>query len=730
MFRPCAWIELVLLVCSTLPLSAQNVASGSVTVPQVIAFSGVLNDGNNKPLTGIVGVTFSLYKEPQGGTPLWMETQNVQLDKTGHYSVVLGSSKSQGLPSELFVTGEARWLEVQAQGRTEQARILLMSVPYALKALDAETIGGKPVSAFMLAPTSSGPDQGSSTPATNITGGGTAGFVPVFTGTTSIGNSKLFQAVGNNIGIGTTTPAAKLDVKGTSDVRDTLTLFPKSTHPTLTIHGTAFAIDQNGQVTFVAGQTFPGTGTVTSVGSGAGLTGGPIITSGTLSIATAGVTNTMLQHSSVTITANSPLTGGGAVSLGGNTSLGLTSSCSSNQILKWNGSTWACSADNNSGGTVTSVGSGLGLAGGPITGSGTLSIDPSVVPELGAENTFTSNNTIIINSQNQDGLDVYNEGAGFGIYVNSLAYGIEAVGGSFPIAGSGGTFEGVFGGSTTDSDFMAGVFGAEDGTTQKTVGVLGNTASFTGAGVYGQNGSNVSSTGSSNGGAGVWGDGGLVNHRIGVLATTDNNAALLAENNTSGFYTLAAINLNTGGYPLTAVNSAGKGCSIDPNGDILCTGSKNALVPVDGGQRKVALAAIESPKNWFEDFGSEQLSNGSSVISLEPEFAQTVNTEVEYHVFLTPKGDCKGLYVSHEGPRSFEVHELGGGTSSVRFDYRIVALRKDYENIRLADHTNDPDPLRQIRETRRTNFDLNKLRPPLRSAQMVRPSALTTRRKK
>jgi len=73
-----------------------------------------------------------------------METQNVHPDKFGHYSVALGSTSSQGLPANVFATGEARWLGVQVHGQDEQPRVLLMSVPYALKALDAETIGGKP----------------------------------------------------------------------------------------------------------------------------------------------------------------------------------------------------------------------------------------------------------------------------------------------------------------------------------------------------------------------------------------------------------------------------------------------------------------------------------------------------------------------------------------------------------------------------------------------------------
>jgi len=66
---------------------------------------------------------------------------------------------------------------------------------------------------------------------------------------------------------------------------------------------TGLNIAGNGQITFAGGQTFPGVGTVTSVGSGAGLTGGPITTSGTLSIATGGVSNAMLTNPSRTVAA-------------------------------------------------------------------------------------------------------------------------------------------------------------------------------------------------------------------------------------------------------------------------------------------------------------------------------------------------------------------------------------------------------------------------------------------
>lgn len=86
---------------------------------------------------------------------------------------------------------------------------------------------------------------------------------------------------------------------------------------------TGLRIASNGLINFVAGQTFPGTGTVTSVGSGAGLIGGPITTSGTISIANHGVSNAMLQNSSVTVNVGAGLTGGGVIPLGGSTTISL-----------------------------------------------------------------------------------------------------------------------------------------------------------------------------------------------------------------------------------------------------------------------------------------------------------------------------------------------------------------------------------------------------------------------
>ncbi len=122
-------------------------------------------------------------------------------------------------------------------------------------------------------------------------------------------------------------------------------------------------------------------------------------------------------------------------------------------------------------------------------------------------------------------------------------------------------------------------------------------------------------------------------------------------------------------------------CFINDFGNLYCSGTKSSVVNADDETR--ALYAVESPDVWFEDFGSGQLVDGKATVQIDPLFADTVNLQVEYHVFLTPLGDCNGLYVTNKTATGFEVRELNGGTSSVAFDYRIVAKRAGYENVRM-----------------------------------------------
>jgi len=51
--------------------------------------------------------------------------------------------------------------------------------------------------------------------ASNVSGTGAKDYVPLWLSGTKLGNSKIFQSPGGEVGIGTTSPVATLDVDGT-----------------------------------------------------------------------------------------------------------------------------------------------------------------------------------------------------------------------------------------------------------------------------------------------------------------------------------------------------------------------------------------------------------------------------------------------------------------------------------------------------------------------------------
>ena len=757
---------------------AQSTEANS-TVPSLVNYNGTLTEGSGKPLTVISGVTFSLYKDSEGGAPLWMETQNVRPDKLGHYTVQLGSTTSAGLPSEVFMSGEARWLGIQLVGEAEQPRVLLVAVPYAMKAGDAATIGGLPPSAFVLAtPVSangnpadraavtSDASSSAALPATSsdvTTAGGTVNAIPLFTTATNIQNSILTQ-----IGTTTVNVAGKLNLPAlaaatvaagknsrpesfvasafnsstSAPVNQTFqlqaeaagndTAAPSGTLNLLYGSGTAapaetgLKISNKGLITFATGQAFPGTGkgTITGITTaiGSGLTGGG--TSGTLAI-------------------------------------GLTNSCSKNQTLQWNGSVWACASSGS--GTITSVAAGTGLTGGGTSGNVTLNVDTTKTPQLNIANNFTASQSVSGNISATGGL--------IGSSGTFTGNGGNAVLNVTQNASSGSTYAIV--GTSHAAGNGAAVLGQNLAATGQSFGVEGFSAASKGIGVYGQYNSPNSQTGVGSNDAGVWGDGGFSDLGTGVLGTTDSGDGVVGINNDFGDAAVLGINnsihdnawgmwassasstgvgilgtavnlsgtylAHVGGQPFGVIGTvadvsggpssigvwgatdsgyavlgentstsapagaflnlsdvagnpafeAGSSiglCTVDTSANLVCAGSITTAVQ-SGSAKKVAMYSLQSPENWLEDFGSGELSAGRAEVALDPTFAGTVSGTEDYHIFLTPNGDCKGLYVEAKTAAGFVVRELGSGSSNVTFDFRVVAKRRGYETVRLTDVT-------------------------------------------
>ena len=102
--------KLVIAMLPYLTLFAITLVESRVTfaqavVPHLIRFGGNLVDIEGKPLSGTLGVTFSIYKDQTGGAPLWMEVQNVKSDTKGHYVALLDQPSKTVFPWSYLYPG-------------------------------------------------------------------------------------------------------------------------------------------------------------------------------------------------------------------------------------------------------------------------------------------------------------------------------------------------------------------------------------------------------------------------------------------------------------------------------------------------------------------------------------------------------------------------------------------------------------------------------------------------
>jgi hypothetical protein len=371
-----------------------------LSVFSVMKFAGALKGSFGEPRTGAVGVTFAFYSEQTGGAPLWLETQNVQLDSQGSYSVLLGITKTEGLPQNFFSSGEARWLGIQVGTEAEQQRILLVSVPYALKAAEAETLGGFTAGEFVRndeLETQIQKQLEEQAAETIISVGDAAakeiaesGVRSTFTDNNATdvvfvdqtgtgfavrGRSTTGAAVA---GVSTSTTGASPGVQGSSRSDTGKGIVGLATHATgltMGIRGEALSTAGRGIVGIASASSGPTVGVqaVTFSPDGIGM-----------ELITKTVGGQLFRG----------LSGQPAVevfSVSGTGTVTAAAFAGDGQLLT------NLPVVGTNGGTVTDITAGAGLvatATNPITVTGALAIDPAVVPQLGSTNNFTANQNV------------------------------------------------------------------------------------------------------------------------------------------------------------------------------------------------------------------------------------------------------------------------------------------------------------------------------------------------
>ena len=217
-----------LLFLLLLPAAGFGRSPQDPSVPRLVTISGTFRPADGQPPATVESVTLSVYADQQGGAPLFQETQQVTLDDRGRYSVVLGAAHADGIPPAVFGSG-AQWLGTvfERPGEVEGPRIRLTSVPYAMRAVEADSLGGRPASDYQLAPGAGGITDAHAT-AADATGissdavvnDGTPNFLAKYVNTTDVGSSGVFEAADGSIGLGTTTPFDRLHVRYSNNTGD------------------------------------------------------------------------------------------------------------------------------------------------------------------------------------------------------------------------------------------------------------------------------------------------------------------------------------------------------------------------------------------------------------------------------------------------------------------------------------------------------------------------------
>jgi hypothetical protein len=702
------------------PTTAGPAAMGTsplqpAVVPQLIKFSGTLVNLAGKPIAGPVDVTFALYAAEAGGSPLWFETQTVEADSLGKYTVLLGAMTPTGVPMDLFAAGAARWLGVEVSNLPEQPRVLLVSVPYAMKAGDAETLGGKPASAYQLAPACGGPSaDGSSSP---ISDGRRSALER-----NTLASGCVRDLAGSPAAGKTTSPTAA----GTGKTQRTTPL-------ALSSGPTNFSGATTDQVVSVT-QTGSGVGLAATAATNVAVVGTVTSTGGVLfgvkgvsySSSGAGVQGILNSAAGggVGVWGETTSTGGRGVygrasALTGNTQgvQGIVDSTGGTAISGWaratTGATFGIAGD------VASTG-GTGLRGRAYATSGvTTGILATVSSPSGTGLVINNLSGGKLFSGQNNGAQNISIGADGNVVTNGNIYasgGISTPGG----LGAGATSiltAHTYALEVASTEPGGYVFRGEDNNQQQTMSISGGGNLITNGAVEALSGLTGDDGGAGYGAQGnsTTGDGveGNSNSANGVYGHSSTSHGVFGQ---SGYLGVLGSGTNYGVYGQST------NYGVYSGGPFAASGTKSAVVALDDN-RVVELYATEAPEVWFEDFGTATLKNGVAEVTFDPTYALTVNTQLDYHVFLTPRGDCEGLYVTQQTPGGFQVRGLRGGKSNVSFDYRIVAKRRGFENVRLQEVDADADTVATIRKQNHARSSRPMLKVPKVHARPEAPSA-------
>ena len=178
------------------------------------------------------------------------------------------------------------------------------------------------------------------------------------------------------------------------------------------------------------------------------------------------------------------------------------------------------------------------------------------------------------------------------------------------------------------------------------------------------------------------------NDGSGKTSFCGENGLAVMKNNSKGMATWMPDQLDNVAYmnynEITVQTGFMKKISMITPTEISTTGSKSRIIQTENYNKRLQYC-YETPTPMFGDIGTAQTDEtGKCYIDIDDVFQETVNTDVEYQVFLQKEG--KGdLWIEEKTPTYFLVQ----GTENLKFSWELKVVQRDYEFERLEEYNHE-----------------------------------------